>query len=215
MGKFISIAEYAALHNRAAITVQQKARRGGFKTAKKIGRDWFIDEDEPYEDNRHGSPDNVIRTRKCRQCGREFSGGPRAWYCPGCRMERKNRALERAGIDVVKRPLGSTDKCAICGKEYIVNGSRQRYCPDCASKAVKEVDRQQALKYYNDVKGTYNPARYKKRRVKTKICVICGKEFPCNGTARNTCSDECRKKQRQAWQRTADKNRKRNKPTGN
>lgn len=48
----ISIAKYAALHDKAAISVQQKARRGGFKTAKKIGRNWVIDADEPYGDSR-------------------------------------------------------------------------------------------------------------------------------------------------------------------
>jgi rubrerythrin len=81
----ISLAEYAALHDRAAITVRKKAKCGGFKTARKIGHNWVIDSDEPYEDNRHGDPDNVIRTRTCRQCGKEFQGGPRAWYCPECR----------------------------------------------------------------------------------------------------------------------------------
>jgi hypothetical protein len=48
----ISLSEYAALHGKAAISVQQKARRGGFKTAKKIGRNWVIDSNEPYEDGR-------------------------------------------------------------------------------------------------------------------------------------------------------------------
>ena len=52
MGKLISLAEYAALHGKAAKTVQQKAQRGGFKTAQKIGRNWVIDSDEPYIDNR-------------------------------------------------------------------------------------------------------------------------------------------------------------------
>jgi hypothetical protein len=52
MGRLISIAEYAALHGKAAISVQQKARRGGFRTAQKIGRNWVIDSEEPYIDNR-------------------------------------------------------------------------------------------------------------------------------------------------------------------
>jgi hypothetical protein len=51
----ISLAEYAEKHGKHHITVQQKARRGGFKTAQKIGRNWVIDEDEPYEDNRINS----------------------------------------------------------------------------------------------------------------------------------------------------------------
>lgn len=48
----ISIADYAKMHGKSAISVQQKARRGGFKTAKKIGRNWVIDSEEPYEDHR-------------------------------------------------------------------------------------------------------------------------------------------------------------------
>ena len=48
----ISLSKYAAAHGKAAISVRQKARRGGFKTAKKIGRNWVIDSDEPYSDRR-------------------------------------------------------------------------------------------------------------------------------------------------------------------
>ena len=48
----ISLSKYAAAHNKAAVSVRQKARRGGFKTARKIGRNWAIDSDEPYVDKR-------------------------------------------------------------------------------------------------------------------------------------------------------------------
>lgn len=48
----ISIAKYAAAHGRSQISVQQKARRDGFETARKIGRNWVIDSDEPYSDRR-------------------------------------------------------------------------------------------------------------------------------------------------------------------
>ena len=63
MGKLISLAEYAALHGKAAISVQQKARRGGFKTARKIGRNWVIDSEEPYIDGRLKSG-NYVGWRK-------------------------------------------------------------------------------------------------------------------------------------------------------
>lgn len=33
-------------------TARQKVLRGGFKTARKIGRNWVIDKNEPYIDNR-------------------------------------------------------------------------------------------------------------------------------------------------------------------
>ena len=48
----ISLAEYAEKHGKAPVSVRQKAQRGGFQTAQKIGRNWVIDEDEPYEDER-------------------------------------------------------------------------------------------------------------------------------------------------------------------
>lgn len=51
----ISIAEYAKKHGKDPSTVKQKAARGGFTTAVKIGRNWVVDEDEPYTDRRRTS----------------------------------------------------------------------------------------------------------------------------------------------------------------
>lgn len=48
----ISLAEYAKLHGVTHDTVRQRANRGNFKTARKIGRNWVIDKNEPYIDNR-------------------------------------------------------------------------------------------------------------------------------------------------------------------
>lgn len=62
----ISLIEYAERHGKSRTTVQQKAKRGGFKTAQKIGRNWVIDEDEPYEDNRVTSGE-YINWRKPKQ----------------------------------------------------------------------------------------------------------------------------------------------------
>ncbi len=49
---YISLAEYAKLHGKESSTVRQKALRGGFKTARKIGRNWVIDRNEPFVDGR-------------------------------------------------------------------------------------------------------------------------------------------------------------------
>lgn len=59
----ITIVEYAKRHGKSPATVRHKAERGGFKTARRIGRDWLIDENEPYIDRRitHG---NTIGYRK-------------------------------------------------------------------------------------------------------------------------------------------------------
>lgn len=48
----ISLAEYARQHGREPVSARQMAQRGGFQTARKIGRDWVIDDQEPYPDHR-------------------------------------------------------------------------------------------------------------------------------------------------------------------
>ena len=51
-GGDIPLTEWAKLHGVNPATARQKAGRGMFKTARKIGRDWFINSDEPNTDNR-------------------------------------------------------------------------------------------------------------------------------------------------------------------
>ena len=48
----ISLAEYAARNNRTPDTARQMALRGGFTTARKIGRNWVIEDTEPWQDRR-------------------------------------------------------------------------------------------------------------------------------------------------------------------
>jgi len=48
----ILLSEYGDRHKKSKSTVKSMALRGSFKTAEKIGRQWFIEEDEPYPDNR-------------------------------------------------------------------------------------------------------------------------------------------------------------------
>lgn len=48
----ISLAEYAKINGRDPATVRQMALRGGFKTVKKIGRNWVIEDYEKYPDRR-------------------------------------------------------------------------------------------------------------------------------------------------------------------
>ena len=89
------------------------------------------------------------------------------------------------------RHLGDTDKCVVCGADYIVTGGNQRYCPNCAPSAVAE----------------NNPARNEKRRVKQVACTVCGKLFDCGGKPTKVCSPECKEKRRKQWQREADAKR--------
>ena len=48
----ITLKEYSRRHGKNHVVVRQKAIRGNFETVVKLGRDWFIDEDEPYVDYR-------------------------------------------------------------------------------------------------------------------------------------------------------------------
>lgn len=56
-GNLIPLSEYAAIHGISPDTVRQKALRGGWKTAVKIGRNWFIEKNEPFSDLRKKAED--------------------------------------------------------------------------------------------------------------------------------------------------------------
>ena len=48
----ITLKEYAERLGVNPVVARNKAIRGGFVSAYKFGRDWVIDEDEPYKDGR-------------------------------------------------------------------------------------------------------------------------------------------------------------------
>lgn len=50
--ELISLSEYAKLNGIDPATVRQRALRGAYKTARKIGRNWVIDKNEPHVDHR-------------------------------------------------------------------------------------------------------------------------------------------------------------------
>ncbi len=52
MSRLVSIAEYAKAQGVTPDTVRQKILRGNLPEAQKIGRNWCIPEDTPYEDGR-------------------------------------------------------------------------------------------------------------------------------------------------------------------
>lgn len=81
----ITLKDYAIRLGKNPVVSRQKALRGGFRTARKIGRDWFIDEDEPYTDNRVKSGKYVNwrkggKHMKFTQLTNEFCGARKAGY---------------------------------------------------------------------------------------------------------------------------------------
>lgn len=142
----------------------------------------------------------AIYDRICRECGMSFQGGPRAWYCPSCRNQRKKERAAKYRKEGYIRSLGSIDYCCHCGKPYVVQSGLQRYCKSCGEENHKLVDRRQSLDYYNHHKGALNPRRNERRRVPDRRCVVCGKLFQPKGR-QITCSAKCRSD----WRRTTDR----------
>ena len=151
---------------------------------------------------------STLRNRTCRTCGAVFEGGPRAWYCPQCRAERAkvaSREYNARARSGKTRKIGSTDICRICGKEYCVTGPNQRYCPECAPDAVRQIDRAQSRAWMEEHRDPM-VERKKERIQNRKVCEVCGKTF-YSATVSVTCSPECTKVLRSYHQAMADHKR--------
>lgn len=95
----------------------------------------------------------IYDNRVCKQCGRTFSGGPRAWYCPECRAERKkeqSRTSKWREVRGLTRKIGSEAICQNCGSKYTINSANQKYCEKCADEMHRKVDNEQGIKYYRE-----------------------------------------------------------------
>lgn len=137
----------------------------------------------------------MISEKICISCGLPFKGGPRAYYCPACRLERQreqNRDFKLRKKKGEYRKLGSADKCERCGKDYVVEAGLQRFCKECQRPHAMEHDKVTSLKFYKENKDDINPERNTRRRIDAKQCAWCGKEFQ-SSTRTVTRSDECKR----------------------
>lgn len=151
-----------------------------------------------------------LAKRICRNCGVEFMGGPRAWYCPGCRENRKKtqlREYKQRKAEGKTRPIGSIAYCEICGEKIIVTGGNHRFCKKCGPKHLAEVDRKQGLEWYNRNAAKINPKRMRKRNPQCyspdghRICKRCGILLPpetkrflyCDNCRREISNEDCKK----------------------
>jgi len=74
----IPLAEYARGLGKDIQVAAQMARRGSFHSARKIGRDWFIDKNEEYPDNRQTAGGKFVDWRNNRpNKGKKKSGRPK------------------------------------------------------------------------------------------------------------------------------------------
>lgn len=154
--------------------------------------------------------DTVVRIRTCQDCGLEFYGGPRAKRCAGCAYKSRQEAIQKYKKMGAKRPIGSTDRCAVCNQEYTVTSGRQKYCSDaCMQIGVKEWQKGHK-KGYNKKSGQ-DVKKQDRREAQEKICIYCLRRFKSK-TSTNLCSVYCRTEQKKIIQCETDikRGRKRN-----
>lgn len=134
----------------------------------------------------------TIRQRVCSVCGATFMAGPSSKFCSVCLAERKREQAERRKKNGTARPLGSIDKCLACGKDYVVKGGKQKYCPDCAEREIRENDRKKSREW-NAKNSTPDERKAERKAAGAAIpCAVCGKLFVPT-TRAITCSPECGK----------------------
>lgn len=149
--------------------------------------------------------DSVVKMRVCKDCGVEFLGGPRAKRCPECAyvaQQETDRQHKKIGT---MRPIGSVDKCVICGSEYTVKSGRQKYCSEiCQRKGVLEWQKEHKRGY--DKLSGQNTKKQERRKQLKKICVYCLRTFTSDKST-NLCSEYCRNEQKKLQQCISDINR--------
>ena len=136
--ELISLAEYAKIHGVKQDTVRQKVLRGYLK-ATKIGRNWVIDKDEPYIDNRikneKGSFSSPVRmkmerlaSKVCDQLPLYFTQNP-IYFVDGDRNKyflcfnstnkiARSWQTQSEAIDGLKALLNEADHIEIEGVSY-------------------------------------------------------------------------------------------------
>lgn len=144
---------------------------------------------------------SVLAERHCRSYDKVFMGGPRAWYCPKCREERKreqSRACKRRKSRGEVREIGSIDACEICGAQIIVRNGNHKFCDRCAPLHLAEIDREQGIEWYRRNAEEVNAKRMRKRNPQCysskgeRVCKRCGAKMP-HDTKFTLYCDKCRR----------------------
>lgn len=141
----------------------------------------------------------LYREKACIDCGAVVKMHIKSKRCQECQAEankRNNQEHMRAKANGHTRLIGSEDYCQRCGKPYTVEGGRQRYCKDCAQKAVAENVRDAAKKRYAATYATpeSRERRQEKRRSAWKayrICRQCGELFMPDYPQQVCCCKNC------------------------
>lgn len=155
--------------------------------------------------------------RICMDCGAAYVGHIKTKRCPACQDAAKKRqymeyrARARAGH---ARRLGSTDQCAVCGKDYTVESGAQKYCKDCAqtayTEAAHQISRAWNAEHYSapEARAERNAKRRADRAATAVQCAVCGRLFVADYASQIYCSNACRTEGQRNYMRAYDEARK-------
>ena len=122
----------------------------------------------------------IYNDKPCVDCGRVVRMHIKSKRCKACQAaanRRNNTDQKRAKAMGKTRTLGATDRCVACGKTYIINSGRQKYCNACAIQVAQKNMRINGLKYYAE----------KNKEGIPRICVKCHVEFISKNLYRKSC----------------------------
>ena len=152
----------------------------------------------------------LVREHVCADCGRGYLGHIKSKRCPACQQEANRQhdaAYKRRSRAGLARRIGSEAVCEACGRAYVVEGSRQRWCKDCAPEAAVESRRALAAAWnrrtYSDEDRRGALRNGLRRKPEMRSCAQCGRTFEAMGGVRYCC-EACRATGRRAYQREYD-----------
>lgn len=125
----------------------------------------------------------VFDLKACDICGLVFVPHGNQEYCS---KKCSDEALKRWFRTYYDNRKGSRKEkkeviyreCAICGKEFVISNSNERYCSDACRRESEKAKQE---------------ARKEARKAILKTCPICNKEFEVSEQHRRYCSDACSK----------------------
>ena len=129
----------------------------------------------------------------CIDCGVPCHGAIVSRRCPSCQEEANKRnaakSVARQAAGTARR-IGAEYTCERCGRKYVLRGTGQKFCEECAPFAAVETERRRSIKYRSEHRQEINDR--KRKGPFEKVCVVCGKTFIAKNSVTLTCSPECR-----------------------
>jgi len=140
----VPIREYGEKHGVSQVLMRQRCQRGAFKTARKLGTDWFVDDEEEFTDHRKtpengiGGPGRRLIDARFRPSWADEFGSfwPDVKVCSGCvnAIRPKWLDLKLEGWDLMDVPYEEQ-------RPVIQKVLEKSLCERCAERVLEAFDR--------------------------------------------------------------------------